>query len=680
MLRYPLLVLVTLSAVAGDKPALVFSGPASCPASRRGDRCEEFLETMQHPAIARRLDAIDFRRVDAPAGDEPSLAVLDAKGDAAVRWYDVPDRRVLGKILNVIDTAMPYLDAADPYDPPLAALALGNEVRGRALLTELRGSPDAEARELATIWLGKLDDRKQKSSAHAAFVAALSKNGSTPRVRFEAWMETARLHAESDRVREAAAAVEAAAEAASSPEERRIALLTRQYLEERRSSIIGVGYAGELVYGRRTLQPRGVPKTAARVELRLDGRLAATSKKAPFATTIDFGRVPKRQVLELTALDRGGNVVQRASVVVNERSSASSIEIAQSASEVSASVRAPRGAIAEEVRFEWNGAAIATFTKPPYRAALSAGDEAGVLRAVARFDDGTEVEDVRLRNSAGTLTSDVHLVEVPVYFETRASEVNVRESGKPRRVERVVPAAEAPLRLALVLDASSSMVPHMLDLQEAALRFVEENLDARDETMVVGFGASVDVLRPTRDRAVIERTVLGLRAAGATPLNDALIQALLDLQVGGSRRALVVFSDGLDTSSVFGAADVEEVARRVGVPIYVLSFLPPVMIEGPRTKRQAVMQPSNAEIVQRAQRGLASLAERSGGKSFRLRSLDGLGEIWNEIGADLRKQSLVLFRTEPGAEDEWRTLEISAKTGGALRAPAGVFVTGRGAE
>jgi VWFA-related protein len=234
--------------------------------------------------------------------------------------------------------------------------------------------------------------------------------------------------------------------------------------------------------------------------------------------------------------------------------------------------------------------------------------------------------------------------------------------------------------VALVLDSSFSMVPHLFDLQEAALRFVEKNLDARDETMVVGFGSSVDVLPPTRDRAAVERAVLALRAAGATPLHDALVQALLDLQVGGSRRALVVFSDGMDTSSVLRAQDVQEVARRVGVPIYVLSFIPPLPPEPARPGRTAVMTPSNAEIVYSAQRELATLSKRSGGKAFSLRSLEGLGEIWNEIGADLRKQSLVLFRTEPGAEDEWRTIEVSAKGGGTLRAPAGVYVTGKGVE
>jgi VWFA-related protein len=634
---------------------------------------------MQHPTAVRHLRGVDFRVEAPPEGAGASLAVQDAAGNVVVRWFDVPDREVLGKILVLLDGAKPYLASGNAYDPALAALALGNAARGRALLEELRRSPEAEPRELAAVWLAKLDRMKEPAA-----VVALAKDGATPRVRFEASMAMVREHLTSNRIAEATASADAALKDAHSPEERKIARLTRQYVEERRSTVLGAGRIAELVYGKRTLQPRSLPKNTARLELRLDGKLVATAKRAPFAATINFGRIPKRQVLEMAALDGGGKVLHRLNVVLNERN-VSAIDIVEQGSEMAAAVRAPQGVVVEEVVFEWNGTPLAKFTAPPYRAPLRIpAGEPGVLRAAVRFDDGTEAEDARLLNSgSGGFTSDVHVMEVPVYFETGvpdASALQIRERSQPRSVERIVTASEAPLRVALVLDSSSSMVPHLFDLQEAALRFVEKNLDARDETMVVGFGLSVDVLRPTRDRAAVERAVLALRAAGPTPLHDALIQALLDLQVGGSRRALIVFSDGMDTSSVFRAQDVEEVARRVGVPVYVLSFIAPLPPEPARPGRTAVMQPSNAEIAYRAQRELATFSKRSGGKAFYLRSLEGLGEIWNEIGADLRKQSLVLFRTEPGAEDEWRTIEVSAKGGGTLRAPAGVYVTGKGVE
>jgi VWFA-related protein len=339
--------------------------------------------------------------------------------------------------------------------------------------------------------------------------------------------------------------------------------------------------------------------------------------------------------------------------------------------EVEAAAKIPRAVPLESVVVEWNGTAIARFTAPPYRTRMNLGEgQEGILRAVLRLADGSQTEDVRLLNSrALTLETEVNLVEIPAYFETAgvtAEKLILREAGKPRAIDRLIPAADTPLRIALVLDSSSSMTNHMPTLQEAALQFIERDVGPNDETMIVGFGSSLHILLPTRRRDLVERTILRLHANGATPLHDAMITALLRLQVSGSRRALVVFSDGMDNASVFGARDVAEVARRIGVPIYVLSFAPDVK-PGPsqRLGRMAAVAHSD----------LARLGRSSGGKVFRVRSLDQLGAIWSEIGADLRKQSLVVYRTDP-AGDAWRTLQLSIRGGGRLRAPSGVYVAG----
>lgn len=158
-----------------------------------------------------------------------------------------------------------------------------------------------------------------------------------------------------------------------------------------------------------------------------------------------------------------------------------------------------------------------------------------------------------------------------------------------------------------------------------------------------------------------------------------MIIALLQIQSTGSRRALVVFSDGLDTSSVFSAGDVAEVARRSGVPVYVLCLAPAIGPQGPRSGRNAVMVPSAHEIVYLAQRSLKNLSRSSGGKAFDLQSLDELESIWGEIGEDLRRQSLVIYRTKP-VGSEWRPLEVALKGGGRLRAPSGVYVASHAPE
>jgi VWFA-related protein len=202
-----------------------------------------------------------------------------------------------------------------------------------------------------------------------------------------------------------------------------------------------------------------------------------------------------------------------------------------------------------------------------------------MLRAVLRLDDGSETEDVLLANSGAMLfETGAHLVEVPAYFgsaKPSPKDVAVKEAGAARKVEQVIAPQDAPLQLALLIDASSSMTEHMLDVQEAAARFVADNVAPRDKTMVVAFDASARIVAPwTNDRKAIESSILRLTPGGGTAVYDALITALLQLQASGSRKGVVVFSDGIDVSSVFSSGDAAEVARRAGVPIYVLALTP----------------------------------------------------------------------------------------------------------
>lgn len=63
--------------------------------------------------------------------------------------------------------------------------------------------------------------------------------------------------------------------------------------------------------------------------------------------------------------------------------------------------------------------------------------------------------------------------------------------------------------------------------------------------------------------------------------------------------------------------------------------------------------------------------------AFELESVRNAGSIWEKIAADLRNQSLVIYRTS-GGEGGWRELDVLLKKGGRLRAPEGVYVEAGG--
>lgn len=686
-------------ATASEKPIVVFSRPEACSARLGLGLCKEFDALITHPAICRRLEKVVFRET-ATDDREGAITVYDPAGNLLARWFGIPDLDKLSTLLTLIEVATPNLVAAHRaslYEmapeaeraSALTMLSLGNAVRGRERLEAMLVSGSAENQQLAELWLEQLDAGQAKREPREDVLTSLASGGTTGAVRFEAGMALGNLRRGQHRYDEAIIAYKRAlGDAAPRSEEAVLAALWQ--IDELSSAVLGLGGSFSMVAGRRTIQPRQSDSRVAKVEFRLDGRLAATATRTPFAAAVGFGQTPKRQILEIVSRDRSGRVLHRETVVVNPRSDELSVQIVQPSGptlsgqvDVDVTTRVPRGRRVESVVVEWNGAPVARLTSSPYRASFNVRPgEPGILRAALRLDDGSEVEDALLANSGATLESNVNLVEVPVYFDgpaLKGSDLIIREEGRLSPVDRIIPAAGAPLRIAFVLDTSKSMEKHMLDVQEAALRFVEKYLDDRDKVMLVSFSHAIRTLWPTSDRAAIEHAILNMRARGATSLNDAIILALLQIASSGSRRALVVFSDGQDTTSAFSAYDVATVARRSGVPIYVLSLEPPRAIEPPRMGRSTVMSPTIRETMDKAQRALAQLSKSTGGRAFDLESLDQLDSIWAAIGEDLRKQSLVIYQTRP-AGSEWRTLEMSLKGGGKLRAPAGVVVVSKGSD
>ncbi|MCM2314599.1 MAG: VWA domain-containing protein, partial [Thermoanaerobaculia bacterium] len=527
------------------KPIVLFSRPAKCHRTGIGpDPCKTLEAVVGHPAIQRRLERIVYVSVPSE-GPLPGIDVLDPSGELIVRWLGAPDPPTFRQMLTLVDGAATFIVAAarargDGHpllaarEVCLATLALGNEASGRARLLALRDADDAETKQLATIWLSWLDARGNVTNLDEVLLAGLAREGVTSRVRREAWMVIGERRLAEGLSGEATTAFRAALDlAGDSLAEHDGALAALARSAETAKPVIGLGSAGSIVAGRRTIQPKWNEKRAHRVEYRLDGKLVATARQAPFAAAVSFDRIPKRQLLELTAFDHEGKSIRSASVVVNDRSGDFSIQIVEPAgaelvgpAAVELAVRVPRGRSVVDVVVEWNGSAMARLDAPPWKARVTAAaGELGVLRAAVRLDDGTEREDVRLFNTGSMLfESGVHLVEVPVYHANRkltAGELTVKEAGQLRQVDRVITASEAPLDVALLLDMSTSMKGSVLNLEEAALQFVERSLEERARVTLVAFDTTARVaLWPTSDRPRIERAIQSLRVRGATALHD----------------------------------------------------------------------------------------------------------------------------------------------------------------
>jgi Ca-activated chloride channel family protein len=124
----------------------------------------------------------------------------------------------------------------------------------------------------------------------------------------------------------------------------------------------------------------------------------------------------------------------------------------------------------------------------------------------------------------------------------------VTEDGRPQTI-REFQLEDRPITMAIVLDSSGSMRDSMPDVHQAAAGFVE-TLRPQDKALVIDFDDRVFLIQDlTSDQPLLKEAVTSTEALGSTALYDALHAAFRKLRGIEGRKAIVLLSDGDDTSS-----------------------------------------------------------------------------------------------------------------------------------
>jgi Ca-activated chloride channel family protein len=211
------------------------------------------------------------------------------------------------------------------------------------------------------------------------------------------------------------------------------------------------------------------------------------------------------------------------------------------------------------------------------------------------------------------------------------SDFAVYEDGVKQEV-RFFESNAVPVDLIVLIDTSSSMSDKIGIVHEAATGFLK-TLRAGDRGAVVAFADTVRVLQPlTADHALLEQAVRGTVARGSTALNNAVYVSLKQFglaarQDGEPRRqAIVVLSDGEDTSSLVSFDDVLNLARRMGVNIYTVSL---------QSKESAAQAAHH--YFSEADYAMKALARETGAQSFFPAPADLKG-VYGSIATELANQ------------------------------------------
>src|SRR5215211_2704222 len=156
-----------------------------------------------------------------------------------------------------------------------------------------------------------------------------------------------------------------------------------------------------------------------------------------------------------------------------------------------------------------------------------------------------------------TLKTDTDLVTVPliatdrsgVYVtDLRQEEFTISEDGVPHQIAFFGKVA-APFHVVLMLDTSSSTKDQLKQIQQAAFAFVQQ-LQPVDRVKVISFDDKVrDLNEFTADREILRTAISGTRAGEGTKVYDAVDLAMNNLRKIRGRKAIVLFSDGMDWHS-----------------------------------------------------------------------------------------------------------------------------------
>lgn len=233
---------------------------------------------------------------------------------------------------------------------------------------------------------------------------------------------------------------------------------------------------------------------------------------------------------------------------------------------------------------------------------------------------------------------------------------------------------EVPFDVAIVIDSSASIAPDLALVQKAACGLVR-GLRASDRGAVVEVKDSVRIPQPlTANHAQIESSINALRASGNTALYDGLYVMLKEFDRARRdspdirRQALVLLSDGLDNTSHLAFEDVIQLARRVGVSIYVIAL---------RGQMIPLRRDEQHESILRAEYALRTVARESGGQSFFPRTARELPAIYNAIAMELTNQyELAYVPVAGGSNGAFRRLAVRLATDGLARTRTGYYAPG----
>jgi Ca-activated chloride channel family protein len=273
----------------------------------------------------------------------------------------------------------------------------------------------------------------------------------------------------------------------------------------------------------------------------------------------------------------------------------------------------------------------------------------------------------RFHGGVELVSLNVTVMDGPKYVTgLEQPDFEVYEDGVKQSIE-FFSAVQQPIALAILLDTSNSMEEKIATAQEAAIGFVRR-MRKEDAIEVIDFNSQVRIPQVfTNDQNALERAIRQTTVNGSTSLYNAIYVSLRNLKTERARsaeeirrQAIVVLSDGDDTSSIVEYDEVLDLAKRSETAIYAIGL-----------RQQETGRPrfKEAEFV------LRQLSQETGGRVFFPTTVAELPKIYTQISEELASQYSIGYASKnPMRTGTWRRVEVRMTKPGLLaRARRGYY-------
>ncbi len=263
------------------------------------------------------------------------------------------------------------------------------------------------------------------------------------------------------------------------------------------------------------------------------------------------------------------------------------------------------------------------------------------LLSIAAQNTGDEI--INVESSIVVLNATITDVNSKSITGLKQTQFKVFEDGIEQKID-FFEAEKTSFAAVILIDSSGSMEQRVSMARSAAINFLD-GLRANDMTAIYNFDSRISLVQDFSNSRDVSEKVFDLKASGMTALNDAIYKAAQELTARKEkRRAIIVISDGADTSSARSADKALKAAIAASATIYTIDM--------------SATNTGGKERFQ-SQATLKNFAEKSGGIFIPTAGGVAMREAFKNIVGELGVQYTLTYQpTNTKKDGKWRAIEI----------------------